>query len=81
MYIRFLILDIDECDIENTCKNGHCENIDGSFICHCNGGFKHKSGTNQACEGRFQHFYCDMCNVVLLILKVKDKIISILNKR
>ena len=51
MYIRFLILDIDECDIENTCKNGHCENIDGSFICHCNGGFKHKSGTNKACEG------------------------------
>ena len=39
-------IDINECEIELTCKNGGlCENTNGSYICNCTTGF---NGTN--CE-------------------------------
>lgn len=33
--------DIDECEEHtNICKNGHCTNTFGSFMCSCNEGFR-----------------------------------------
>lgn len=34
-------IDIDECsEHHNVCSNGHCENTDGSFVCHCHPGYE-----------------------------------------
>ena len=36
-------LDLDECAVnENVCRNGKCENILGSFQCHCDDGYSVK---------------------------------------
>ena len=37
----FIIIDIDECTGDfNPCSNGTCHNINGSYNCDCDGGFK-----------------------------------------
>ena len=34
-------LDVDECtEFQNICLNGHCENKEGSFLCHCHNGYE-----------------------------------------
>lgn len=34
-------VDIDECsESHNVCLNGHCENIEGSYRCHCHSGYE-----------------------------------------
>lgn len=36
-----MVEDIDECaEHENICKNGHCTNTFGSFMCSCNEGYR-----------------------------------------
>lgn len=35
-------IDIDECsENNNICLNGHCENREGSYHCHCHPGYEH----------------------------------------
>ncbi|KAG8223124.1 hypothetical protein J437_LFUL000545 [Ladona fulva] len=39
--ITVLLEDINECEeMENLCKNGHCTNTFGSFMCSCNDGYR-----------------------------------------
>ncbi|XP_008225630.1 PREDICTED: wall-associated receptor kinase 2-like [Prunus mume] len=32
--------DIDECETSNPCDNGTCHNLDGSYYCKCNSGYR-----------------------------------------
>nr|XP_033957003.1 latent-transforming growth factor beta-binding protein 1 [Pseudochaenichthys georgianus] len=32
--------DLDECQDQRTCTRGHCQNTEGSFLCHCGPGFR-----------------------------------------
>ena len=43
MFLRKLILDINECLNNETCTNADCTNSDGSFTCTCNSGYKFDS--------------------------------------
>ena len=36
---KLYFLDVNECEEENTCKNGRCQNTDGGFWCKCDAGF------------------------------------------
>ena len=38
-FLMVFFLDVNECDEENTCKNGRCQNTDGGFWCKCDAGF------------------------------------------
>lgn len=39
--LQVVLEDINECEEhENLCKNGHCTNTFGSFMCSCNEGFR-----------------------------------------
>ena len=44
-----LLLDINECDEENPCEPGQCENTDGLYICHCPPGYYFSNGK---CKGK-----------------------------
>uniref|UniRef100_A0A3Q1FKG5 Latent transforming growth factor beta binding protein 1 n=1 Tax=Acanthochromis polyacanthus TaxID=80966 RepID=A0A3Q1FKG5_9TELE len=41
--------DIDECQDQQVCTRGHCQNTEGSFICHCGPGFR-ASSTGDECD-------------------------------
>lgn len=42
-------IDVDECEEkQNVCLNGRCENLDGSYLCHCQPGYK-LSNDSRAC--------------------------------
>lgn len=46
---RKMCIDIDECsEINNICLNGHCENTEGTFMCHCQSGYQ-LSEHNKTC--------------------------------
>ncbi len=38
--ITDLFKDVDECGLFGVCEHGVCNNIDGSYTCTCNEGFK-----------------------------------------
>jgi len=42
--------DMDECEHDGMCPNGVCINVDGSYICRCNPGFR-QSPNQQICIG------------------------------
>ena len=42
---------MDECSHEGMCPNGQCINVDGSYKCHCNDGYK-QSPNQQICIGK-----------------------------
>ena len=44
-----LLLDINECDEENPCEPGQCENTEGLYICHCPPGYYFSDGK---CKGK-----------------------------
>ena len=45
-----MLLDINECsEIPDTCTNGVCHNLDGSYKCTCNSGYKLTQ--EGSCEG------------------------------
>ena len=52
----FYILDMNECAEAGMCPNGVCFNMDGSYKCRCNPGFK-QSPNQQVCYGRCSYFY------------------------
>jgi hypothetical protein len=48
-YDNVTCIDIDECDEDlDVCLNGHCENRDGSYVCHCHQGYQ-LSENNKTC--------------------------------
>ena len=47
--------DHNECAESGMCANGICINMNGSFKCHCENGFK-LSSTGYACIGMFIYF-------------------------
>ena len=59
MTIMYLLLDIDECAMNDTCdKNADCTNFPGSYNCICKDGFS-DSGVLGNCTGRiFQLWNC-----------------------
>lgn len=54
------VTDIDECQDDNVCTQGHCQNTEGSFICNCEAGFILSSAGDQ-CNGTK---VCDMYSCV-----------------
>lgn len=48
-------LDVNECEEENTCKNGRCQNTDGGFWCKCDAGFNPNEDMTE-CIGKFFYF-------------------------
>ncbi len=43
--------DVDECVDGNRCVNGTCSNTEGSYLCHCDAGYRLEP-TNQTCQGK-----------------------------
>ena len=52
-----VFVDIDECDLPGTCRNGKCRNLPGSYSCTCNKGFEEKDGGCKGNGGQ-QFYYC-----------------------
>lgn len=46
--------DIDECQDDSVCTQGHCQNTEGSFFCNCEPGFV-LSSTEDQCDGTTVH--------------------------
>ena len=46
---------MNECEEENTCKNGRCQNTDGGFWCKCDAGFNPNEDMTE-CIGKFTNF-------------------------
>ena len=46
-----MLADMDECAHSGMCPNGECFNIDGSYKCRCNEGYK-QSPNQQICVGK-----------------------------
>ncbi|XP_078374524.1 uncharacterized protein LOC144658076 [Oculina patagonica] len=43
--------DIDECSVAEPCsENGVCKNLDGSYECKCNAGYKNNAADKNVCE-------------------------------
>jgi len=51
------LADMDECEHGGMCPNGVCINVDGSYNCRCNPGFR-QSPNQQICIG------LDACSTV-----------------
>ena len=49
-YLPPVCTDMDECKHDGMCPNGVCVNVDGSYICRCNTGFR-QSPNQQICIG------------------------------
>lgn len=62
-----VISDIDECQEQQLCTRGHCENTEGSFSCQCGQGFKVSSAGDQ-CEGRVHWSFTTPCTSLRMIL-------------
>ncbi len=43
--------DVDECVDGSRCVNGTCSNTEGSYLCHCDAGYRLEP-TNQTCQGK-----------------------------
>lgn len=43
--------DVDECVNGSRCVNGTCSNTEGSYICHCDAGYRLEP-TDQTCQGK-----------------------------
>ena len=43
---------MDECEHDGMCPNGVCVNIDGSYVCRCDPGFR-QSPNQQICIGTY----------------------------
>lgn len=43
---------MNECAETNMCPNGRCVNVDGSYKCVCNRGYR-QSPNQQVCLGRY----------------------------
>ena len=41
---------MDECEHDGMCPNGVCVNVDGSYVCRCDPGFR-QSPNQQICIG------------------------------
>lgn len=51
MFLQVILEDVNECtEHANLCKNGHCTNTFGSYMCTCNSGFRLDS-SNTFCNG------------------------------
>lgn len=59
------VSDIDECQDDSVCIQGHCQNTEGSFICNCEPGFI-LSSTGDQCNGTRVHV-CVICNRVIIL--------------
>ena len=44
------VTDMNECEKSGMCPNGECINMDGSYKCRCNRGYK-QSPNQQVCLG------------------------------
>lgn len=50
-FIKVILEDVNECEEhENLCKNGHCTNTFGSYMCSCNEGYR-LDNTSTFCYG------------------------------
>ncbi len=43
--------DVDECVNGSRCVNGTCSNTEGSYLCHCDAGYRLEP-TDQTCQGK-----------------------------
>ena len=50
--VSFYILDKNECTESDTCQNGVCRNLKGSFQCSCNDGYV-ETKDKKGCIGMF----------------------------
>ena len=49
------VLDVNECDAEESSCDQQCRNTDGSYICACDAGYAWNEDTN-TCDGMKRHF-------------------------
>ena len=65
--------DIDECEDDRLCANGHCVNTEGSFHCRCYEGYQ-RTQEGSHCEGEHSlRHHCYPC----LMWSFKLEIVSV----
>lgn len=68
-FFQILFIDENECEISNVGCQHECENINGSFICHCNEGF-FLDGNGKTCSGK--HEIKEIASKHLLVILVSS---------
>ena len=49
--VWLLLTDVDECSMDPLlCENGKCENAPGSFVCHCDAGYRRLGEDRPGCQ-------------------------------
>ena len=68
-----LCIDINECGEDNGGCNQTCLNIDGSFECSCNDGYK-LDANGRTCSGK----YCLICIIVLYPIQISMNVMKMM---